>query len=425
MRFRMRFWPQEAHKRLLLKNTFFLYLLRFSSYFFGFIAIMIQTRVLGSLMYGKVGVANALMVYFQLLIDFGFILSATQDIAQKAEDREEVSRIYSAVQWAKIFLVALSFLILGGILLFFPSYRQDAAFYLLFLLGTAINGFIPDFVYRGLQQMAPVTFRTVLAKGIFTVLIFVFLRRPEDYMVVPLLSICGNGVALIWSIHYLHRSFQIRLRRVSWKDFAANFKLSSGFFISRIAGTAYSSFNVLLVRSFTPQLSGIYAAGDKLLTTGQNALTPISDSIYPYMVSHRDFKLIYKVLRIFMPIIGLACLIGFVYAEGICKLIFGPDFARTGPILRGLIPAAFVTLPDFLFGFPCMSALGIARHANYSIYVSSSFHICAVAILYFCGVLSPFLLACMVSLTTCLECLYRVLVVLYYTRRKKPGELQT
>ena len=69
----------KTNKKVLLKNTVMLYILQFSAYFFSFITTPYQTRIMGPEIYGKIGYATAMMVYFQLFLDFGFILSSTAD----------------------------------------------------------------------------------------------------------------------------------------------------------------------------------------------------------------------------------------------------------------------------------------------------------------------------------------------------------
>ena len=61
----------------LAKNTGMLFLLTISNYVFNFITIPYQTRVLEPSIYGNIGFAMSVMSYFQLLTDFGFLLSAT------------------------------------------------------------------------------------------------------------------------------------------------------------------------------------------------------------------------------------------------------------------------------------------------------------------------------------------------------------
>ena len=82
----------EKKDRQLLSNTVMLYIMQFSTYLFSFITVPYLTRVLGVQLYGKIGVAVANMAYFQLLMDFGFLLSATEDISAHREDRAYVGK---------------------------------------------------------------------------------------------------------------------------------------------------------------------------------------------------------------------------------------------------------------------------------------------------------------------------------------------
>ena len=375
----------KSEKQVLFKNTIMLYFLRFSTYFFGFITVPYQTRVLGPPIYGKVGAAMALMIYFQLLIDFGFMLSGTQEVALYSDDEEKVSEIYSSIQISKIVLSIVSFVLLSLLCLLIPLYREDYLFYVLYLIGTVITGLVPDFVFRGMQAMGAVTLRVVISRLIFTAFVFVFLKKPEDYLMVPILSAIGNLIAFIWALIYLKKSLGVRFVRVRMEKVLSHTKVSSSFFLSRIASTLYSSTNVLILGHIAPLARGNYSVSNKLLTTGQSALTPISDSIYPYMTKNKDFKLIKKILKVTMPFIVIGCTIAFIFAKELSIFIFGKEFAGAGDILRGMMPAAVFTLPNYLMGFPTMTALGITKHANYSIYVSSTVHVLNLILLYSLG----------------------------------------
>ena len=410
----------NSEKQVLFKNTVMLYFLRFSTYFFGFITVPYQTRVLGPAVYGKVGAAMALMVYFQLLIDFGFMLSGTQEVALYSDDQKKVSEIYSSIQISKIFLSVVSFILLSLLCLLVPLYRDDYLFYVLYLVGTVIAGLVPDFVFRGMQAMGAVTLRVVISRLIFTAFVFVFLKKPEDYLMVPILSAIGNVIAFIWAVYYLKKSLGIKLVKVRREKVFSHTKVSSSFFLSRIATTLYTSTNVLILGHIAPLSRGDYSVSNKLLTTGQSALTPISDSIYPYMTKNKDFKLIRKILLVMMPVIILVCSISFVFAKEICIIIFGSQYEGAGDILRGMMPAAIFTLPEYLLGFPTMTALGITKHANYSIYVSSAVHIANLFLLYFLGELNAVTLAWSTSVAAGVNLLYRA-----YQVRKQWKKMNT
>ena len=134
----------SSKKGVLLKNTVMLYIMQFSTYLLSFIVVPYETRVLGPTYYGKLGVATAIMVYFQLVIDFGFLLSATEDVSRNREDRGKVSKILTAVTIDKIFLTIGSVIVLLVLCQILPSWREDRTFYMLLLIATAVNSMIGD-----------------------------------------------------------------------------------------------------------------------------------------------------------------------------------------------------------------------------------------------------------------------------------------
>lgn len=170
----------HSKKGVLLKNTIMLYIMQFSTYFLSFIVVPYETRVLGATVYGKVGVATAIMVYFQLVIDFGFILSATEEVSLHRDDKQRVSRIFTSVTINKILLTIGSIVVLAVLCQAMPSWREDRTFYMLFLVATAVNSMMPDYLYRGLEQMETITIRAVVIKAFFTVMIVLLLKSRSS-----------------------------------------------------------------------------------------------------------------------------------------------------------------------------------------------------------------------------------------------------
>ena len=89
-----------------------LYILQFSTYFLSLVTVPYQTRVLGPVVYGYVGVALAVMAYFQLFMDFGFLLSATEDISKNRDDKDYVNRKLTSITILKLVLAAVSMAIM-------------------------------------------------------------------------------------------------------------------------------------------------------------------------------------------------------------------------------------------------------------------------------------------------------------------------
>lgn len=415
--------PNLRGKRgTLLKNTVMLYLLQFSGTLLSLLVIPYETRVLGPDAFGALGVVTAIMVYFQLVIDFGFLLSATEEVSKKRDDEAALRRIFTAVTRCKLLLALLSGVVLFALCQVIPSWREKQALLLLSFCATALTSLIPDYLYRGLEKMTAVTVRTVAIRALFTAAIFLFLHGPEDILVIPAMNILGNALALGASLFDLHRRFSLRFCRCSAKETLGALRRASTFFFSRIATTAYTAFNTVLLDLLTAggAATGLYTSADKLINAGKNALSPISDSLYPYMVKNRDFKLVRRVLLVIMPVIVLFCAAAFVWAEPLCLLIFGKEYAGTGQILRAMLPVGVVILPSYLCGFPMLSAMGLSKHANYSVIFGTICHIAMLAVLFALGRVTTVSLGCAVSVTESLILAYR-LTVIYRNRARLRG----
>jgi len=409
----------------LLKNTAMLALLQLSTYVLSLITVPYQTRVLGPEAYGLLGVATAVMVYFQLVIDFGFLLSATEDVSAHREDLSHLRRLMTCVTLCKLVLTLVSALALWVLCRVITPWTGKTRLFFLFFLSTVCTSLLPDYLYRGIERMTAVTLRTVAVRGFFTVMIFLLLRSPEDLWLVPLLNFLGNGAAMALSYWDLSRRFSLRFCRVSLKDVFTVFRRSSVFFLSRFATTAYTAMNTILLDLITRQgaVTGYYTAADKLLTTGKNLLSPISDSLYPYMTRHRDFRLVKKILLLVVPLIALFCVGCFIWAEPLCRLLLGEEYGPAGTVLRRLLPVAVMTLPNYILGFPTLSAMGLSKYANYSVMFASALHILLLGVLYFTGNITMLSLAGLVSVTEAVVLLFRILVILCHRDRLRPGEV--
>lgn len=409
----------NKNKKVLFKNTIMLYLLRFSTYFFSFVTVPYQTRIMGTEIYGKIGLATALMMYFQLFLDFGFLLSGTEEVAKNKENRGKLSEIFTSITVLKVFFTLISVVALCGICNIFPQYKKDQTLYVLFLVQAVIASFLPDYLYRGMENMTTITYRTVFVKTLFTILIFVFLKEPEDYLWVPIISALGEAVAVVWSWIDLKIKYEVRLVRVNANQIYVRFKNSSQFFLSRIVSTLYTATNTIILGYIDPIGStvGLYTAANKLITMGQSALAPISDSMYPYMIKNKDFKLVKKVLIVMMPVICLGAIIICICAEPFCMLIYGKEFKKAGKILVAMMPTAVLTLPEYILGFPTLGAMGMSKHANISIYVSSVIHVINLLICFSMGELNAVTLAWLTSIATLVDVFYRLVIVLKYKNK--------
>lgn len=409
----------KTGKNALLKNTVMLYIVTFSSYFFNFITVPYQTRILGPDIYGNLGFAQSFASYFQLLLDFGFLLSATAEVSLHRDDRKELSRILSAILLCKAALSVLCLAVAMGLCLAIPRFRGDMLLYMLCILAAMANSFLPDYLYRGLEKMSAITYRTVGVRLFFTIAIFLTLRTPDQYYLIPILNLLGALGACIWVYVDVYRRLGIPFTRVSVRYAAATLKSSAGYFFSRVATTLYGATNTFVLGFVYPigATVGYYTSAEKLLTAARSALSPISDSLYPYMVTSRDFKPAKKALLFLMPPIVLGCTVVGIFAEPFCAFLLGAEYRAAGELLRLFLPLVVLALPVYLCGFPILTPLGLARYANLSVIIASGVHLVQVAVLLLTNTLTAKTICVATVVTECVVFGIRLFAII--TRKKR------
>ena len=113
-----------GESRTLISNFLSLSLLQIAGYIFPLLTVPYLANVIGVNRYGEIAFAMAIMVYFQTLVDYGFVFSAVRDIARNRDNMNKVTEIYSKVMWARLFLVLLAFILLLSLIILVPKFME-------------------------------------------------------------------------------------------------------------------------------------------------------------------------------------------------------------------------------------------------------------------------------------------------------------
>lgn len=351
-----------------LSNFAALSIVQASNYLVPVIILPYLFRVLGDSRYGLVEFARALSVYFLTLTDYGFSLSATREIAVHREDPQKVSEIFSAVMLLRCLLVVLSLAALGVIVLAVPRLRSDWAVYLLAFGPVIGQWLLPAWLFQGMERMKLVAVVNVVARLLFIVLIFVFVRGPQDYLYVPAFqSVTVIGTGLI-SLIVAFRAFPIRFYVPPAAAMVREVKNGWHIFVSRMATTLYTTSNIIILGLFTGNASvAYYAAGDKIARAVQGLQIPLSQAIFPHIAKlaaqSRQAALAFasRVIRL-VGVLTLGLSVGlFVAAPYIARAALGEKFAPGVPVIRILSFLPFIIGLSNIFGVQIMVNFGLQR----------------------------------------------------------------
>lgn len=404
-----RFRSLSVETKRLFSNFLSLGVMQGANFILPLLTLPYLVRVLGAEKFGLLAFATTTVNYFVILTDFGFNLSATREISVHRDDHNKITEIFNSVMQVKFVLMLVSFVFLSVLVFSFDKFRQDSIVYFL-TFGTVVGQvFFPVWFFQGMERMKYITCLNILSKLIFTIAIFVFVHKQEDYLFVPALTALGFIVAGVWSLTLIKRDFGVKFKLVSFSTARGYFMDSSQYFLSRVSVSIYTSSNAFVLGLFTNNtVVGYYAMAEKLYQALQGLYLPLVNAIYPFIAKGRNITLFKKIFS--CAVIGNSILIAslFLTSGQLLGLVFGLDAGvMTEDVFRVLLVAALIVVPSILLGYPFLGALGKARHANLSVVYGSVFHFILLSLLVLFNQVEGFTVAVAVLLTESLVFIYR------------------
>ena len=356
-------WEKRTLNNKLTKNAIMLYVMALTKIILPLLLLPYLTRILSKDLYGTVNYVKAIMQYMQLFVDFGFMLSATKDVALAIEDKKKLCMILGEVTIARIILAFLGLIIVIITTNNISILNNNIVFVILSYIPIALSIFFLDFLFRGLEEMHVVAIRFILARGTTTLLTFFIVKSDSDLLWIPILEILGTvvAIALVFKeINNRNLYFYFNLNKIN--NAFQKLKESFVYFSSNIATTAFHALNTVLVGYYLPaSLVADWTICLQVAMGIQAFYTPVNDAIYPYMVKKRSLMLIKKILLAVMPIIFCGSVLLYILAPWILDLIAGIKYSNNRDLLRAFIPLIIISFPTMLFGWPCLGAIEKAK----------------------------------------------------------------
>lgn len=374
-------------KKRLLSNFLYLSLLQAANYALPLLTFPYLVRVLGMEYFGLLAFASATVAYFNIITDYGFNITATREISLHTDNPIKISEIFNSVMIIKIGLIISSTFLLIILIVSFEKFSQDWLIYLL-AFGVVIGQTIfPTWFFQGMEQMKYITYINVLSKVIFTVPIFIFVQKKEDFYLVPLLGSLGAIIGGVWSIYLVKRNFKITFQWQNTKTLLFYLREASHIFASNVAISLYTVSTIFFLGIFTNNTTtGYYAAADRIIQAVKMLNGPIIQSIYPYMAKKfsestiNSIAILKKISIYFGSINLLICLLVFNLANEIVTILLGEKYVDSVLILKLLAFTPFFIFLSNIFAVQGLYAMGLKKIVMKFVISISLFHIFLILI---------------------------------------------
>jgi PST family polysaccharide transporter len=329
-------------------------------------------RVLGPEKYGLVNFATAFTAYFTILTDYGFNLSATQEISKNRNDSNRVAEIFSSVFTLKMMFFVVSAVIFLIVVLIVPQFHAHLLLFFVTFLSVLGTGLFPLWLFQGIEKMNYILIITVSVRLIVTILIFVLIKNENDFIIFAGLNTSAQFVIGFTGLLIVLNKFQIKY--IFPKISLLKLQIQNGWnlFLSTVWINLYTTSNVFILGLFAPAtVVGYFAAADKIRMAFQGILSPMSQSVFPYVNnllndSYERFisfnKKLFKIALLVGTIISFAL---FLFAEPLVNIVLGKDYQSSILVIRIIAWLPLLIFLSNVLGIQTM--LPLNKHKSFAI----------------------------------------------------------
>jgi O-antigen/teichoic acid export membrane protein len=329
------------------KNFFYSGILTTASYLFPLLTFPYVSRVLGVTNIGIVNFVDSCINYFILVSMMGINIVGIREIAKNKWNKDKLNQTFSGLFLLNTITTAIALVVLIIVTL---SMEKLLGYWHLMCIGALkliMNFLLIEWLYKGLEEFKYITVRTIIVKIFYVVLVFVFVRCPEDYPIYYFLSVMMIAVNSIINLAYSRGYVSLKWRNVNmFLHFKPYFVLG----IYSLFTSMYLLVNVSWLGFVSGEKEvGFYTTASKLFEILIALFTAFTGVMLPRMSSLLaegkvdEFK--NKVIKVYHVLFSFSIplvLLTVVNAPTIISIIAGPGYEGAIIPMRIMMPLIIV-----------------------------------------------------------------------------------
>lgn len=347
--------------RTIAKNASVLLISQLITWTFTLVLTIFLPRFLGPSGVGQFHLANSLWAIAVVVATFGMDILLTKELA-RSPDR--ITELFGTSLFLRVAIYLMSVIVLVAYALLAGYERETLA--VIAIIGVAnffvlITGAVESSL-KGLERMEYISLGNIISKAILTGSVIVVLLLGGNVVIVAAVGIPVAVINLIIQFHYLHRvqEFQVRLDLSIAREML---RASFSYLTVYIFLVLYLQIDIVII-SLLVNESGVgwYGAADQLFGTLLFIPTVFMTAVFPALSrtyasdvdsAKRMMGKSFNLMLVLGVPIGLGVM---VIANSLVVLLFGQEFAPSGPILAVLGIVLIMTYQNMLLGQFLISA---------------------------------------------------------------------
>lgn len=347
----------NKNKKQLLTNFFSLSILKGLQFIIPLITLPYLVRVLGVEKFGLVNFSLSLSLYFGAIIQFGFAITSTREIARNLDNSIKVAQIYSATVYAQIFFSLVSIVIFHILTISFEFLQKNYLINICTLMFVISQSLFPVWFFQGIEKMKFISLLTITGNTVTIIGILTFINNRDDYILVPIIQSISGFVILIISIILIKAKMKISLTRPDLYEIRKIIKKSKDAFITQFAPNLYNNSAVFMLGVFSNNtIVGVYTASTRIIDAVISMGYILSNTFFPFL--SRRLNNFYIFHRIMIVTGSVLTLLLFVMSEQIVLLLFGDNNLEIIKYVRYLSLSVILIFLSLTYGNNFLMLIG-------------------------------------------------------------------
>lgn len=300
------------------------------------------SRVLMAENVGKINFGNSVVSYFSLIASLGVSTYAIRECSKVRNDRWNLDNIASQIFSINIISTFIAYATLAITLIVARPLDDYRTLICIQSSSILFATFGADWVNTAMEDFRYITLRTVGMQIVSLVLMFIFVRRPEDYMKYAVISVIASSGANIVNIFYRKRFCKIRFTtKINIKKHLPSIFLLFSLILSQ---TIYCNSDLTMLGLIWGDYEvGLYSTSVKMYNLVNTFVASVAWVVMPPLSAAfacRDYKRVNNLLKYslnFIIVLGLPCIVGInAITKPLIYVIAGAEYLPAGLSLNVL-----------------------------------------------------------------------------------------
>ena len=242
--------------------------------FFPLITFPYVSRVLSVSGIGIYNFSNTYINYFILIAGLGITTYAVREGAKYRDNKAEIGNFASQIFSLNMLATLVAYLLLFASLIIFKNLHNYVSCILIFSIQILFTTLGTEWVYTIYEDYAYITIRSILFKIISIILLFLLVKKPEDYLVyasITVLSAVGSNL-----LNFIHARNFVHIRLTVKTNWRYHLKPILIIFASAMAVTIYVSSDTTILGLLKNDYAvGIYSTSVKIYQIAEGLLSAL------------------------------------------------------------------------------------------------------------------------------------------------------